>query len=87
MPGAGGNHLCEPWVKLPPGHDYLAAYLPCIGETLEQQGVNNARKLLQDSEYEQKVDWECSHQGDRRCSRMITYDDLVKVITQTYTRS
>ncbi|KAL8962802.1 MAG: hypothetical protein Q9193_000855 [Seirophora villosa] len=80
VPGAGGNHLCEPWVKVPPGHDYLAAYMPCIGKVLEQQGVNNARTLLHDTEYEHAVCGECSHQDDRRCSRTITYDNLLKSV-------
>ncbi|KAL8646118.1 MAG: hypothetical protein Q9210_006313 [Variospora velana] len=83
VPGAGCNHLCEPWRKVPSGQDYLAGYSPCIGEVLARQGIYGCSRHLHDSEYEQMVYEECSHQDGQRCSRMITYDNLLESVKET----
>lgn len=78
VPSPNATHLCERWMTVPPSHDYLSAYVPCVQEVLEQQGKHTVVQMLQNQAYEQSLYEECVHKDGRRCSHLKTYDALLK---------
>lgn len=83
VPSPSANHLCQHWMTVPSQRDYLSAYVPCVQEVLERQGMHTGVKLLQDQNYQRSLYEECTHEDGQRCFHLKSYDALLKSSKKT----
>ena len=77
IPGSGSNSLCRSWVRMPPKSDYLCAYLPCLLEVLNRQGLHRSNRALSDASSGPYLYKECQHPDGLRCFHLHTYQSIV----------
>jgi hypothetical protein len=63
VPDEGGNKLCQQCSRVPCNSDFLSAYIPCLAEGFEQQGLLEASQQLRDLTYKGKLYHECKDCG------------------------
>lgn len=77
MPGTGGNELCLNWSSLPSDFDYLAAYIPCLIDVLQRQGLHKGIQRLRNTTSEPMLYKDCHHLESSRCQHLQLYESIV----------
>ena len=78
MPGTGGNELCPKWSSLPSNSDYLAAYVPCLVDVLQRQGLHRSSQRLLNATSESMLYGNCHRVESSRCRHLQTYESIVE---------
>ncbi|KAI4188248.1 MAG: hypothetical protein LQ346_005356 [Caloplaca aetnensis] len=74
----GNNQNCEHCSRVPPGYDFLSAYVACFRETLARQGEHAGARLLDDQEYVKTLYHDCKGKETGRCIQLQTYDSIIQ---------
>ncbi|KAL8901474.1 MAG: hypothetical protein Q9207_005185 [Kuettlingeria erythrocarpa] len=74
----GNNQNCEHCCRVPPGNDFLSAYVACFRETLARQGEHAGSMLLDDQEYEETLYHDCKGEEKGRCIQLQTYESIIQ---------
>ena len=79
IPDEGGNTLCDYWTKVPHGQDFLAAWTPCMIESLKTSGHRSEMShLFHDDTHQDSLYKNCNHKESHSCSHVRTYSSLLE---------
>ena len=87
MPGIGGNELCPKWSSLPSNFDYLAAYVPCLIDVLQRQGLHKSSQRLLNATPDSTLYGNCHRRESSKCRHMQTYESIVNALQNDQERN